>query len=214
MTDTTNSFPPNDYFARVAEEWDELRRVFFTEAMRDDAIKRANLPETAVVADVGTGTGFVLQGLIHHATRLVGFDASPEMLTVARRHFAHHPHVEFHLAEGHHLPVPDHTFDAVFANMYLHHTPNPLAAIQEMTRILKPGGKLIITDLDSHDQAWMQDEMADTWLGFERDQIRAWYQTAGLTNIIIDCAAGTCDCSHQEKNIALSIFVAIGQRPH
>ena len=71
------------YFSTIAPKWDELRAGYFTEAMRDDAIARAGLPPSAVVADVGTGTGFVLQGLLPHAGRLVGFDASAQMLAGA-----------------------------------------------------------------------------------------------------------------------------------
>lgn len=201
------------YFAEVAQEWDEIRSGFFTEAMRDAAIAKAQLAETAVVADIGTGTGFILQGLIPHAAQLVGFDESQNMLDVAERNLAAHPHVSLRLAFGQDLPAADHSFDAVFANMYLHHAPQPNQAIQEMVRILKPGGKLVITDLDSHDQAWMQEAMADRWLGFAREDIEKWYEAAGLTAVDIDCAEGTCDCTAPGgSDIALSIFVAIGQK--
>jgi ubiquinone/menaquinone biosynthesis C-methylase UbiE len=201
------------YFAGVAEEWDELRSGYFTEAMRDAAIEKAGLPDDANVADVGTGTGFVLQGLAGKAKRLVGFDESPEMLAAAKRRFEGRADVRFEQSNGRTLPAQEDTFDAVFANMYLHHAPDPGEAIKEMARILKPGGKLVITDLDSHDQAWMREAMADRWLGFERDNVRGWYESAGLGAIDIDCAEGTCDCSGpDDEAIALSIFVAIGQK--
>lgn len=202
------------YFAKVAADWDEIRSGYFTEAMRDAAIEKANLPEGATVADVGTGTGFVLQGLVKRAARVIGFDESAEMLAVARRNLAGHDHVALREAEGQALPAEDATFDAVFANMYLHHASDPGSAIHEMARILKPGGKLVITDLDSHDQEWMRAAMADRWLGFARDDVAGWYEQAGLTAVDIDCAAGTCDCiAPGGDDVALSIFVAIGQKP-
>jgi ubiquinone/menaquinone biosynthesis C-methylase UbiE len=202
------------YFAQVANEWDQLRSGYFTEAMRDAAIQKAGLPQNTIAADVGTGTGFVLQGLVGKVESLVGFDESPEMLEVARQRFAGWPEVRFQQTDGHALPAPDNTFDAVFANMYLHHTPDPAGAIGEMARILKQGGKLIITDLDSHDQDWMREAMADRWLGFDREVVRSWYEAAGLEQVDVDCAEGTCDCSAPEgMAIALSIFVATGQKP-
>jgi ubiquinone/menaquinone biosynthesis C-methylase UbiE len=202
-----------DYFAEVAGEWDQLRSGYFSDAMRDAAIRKADLPAGAVVADVGTGTGFVLLGLLEQAEELTGFDESEEMLAVARNQFSGCPNVYFRQAEGQHLPGEDNTFDAVFANMYLHHAPDPALALSEMARILKPGGKLVITDLDTHEEAWMREAMSDRWLGFERDDVQMWYEAAGLSKIDIDCAEGTCDCTGpQENDISLSIFVAMGEK--
>ncbi len=80
--------PSNPYFAEVAEQWDEIRSGYFTEHMRDAAIAKAHLPPQAIVADVGTGTGFVAAGLAAQAKHVIGFDASPDMLAVARRNLA------------------------------------------------------------------------------------------------------------------------------
>jgi ubiquinone/menaquinone biosynthesis C-methylase UbiE len=202
------------YFAQVANEWDELRSGYFTAEMRDAAIARAQLPPGAVVADVGAGTGFVIDGLLPVASRIVGFDASPEMLAVARQKFADVEQVTFREAEGAALPAADDSFDAVFANMYLHHAPEPEAAIREMARLLRPGGKLVITDLDSHDQYWMQQAMADRWLGFDREVVGRWYAAAGLGSLDIDCAAGSCDCTGPAgEGVSLSVFVALGRKP-
>ena len=209
MTNT----PSNPYFAEVAEQWDEIRADYFTEHMRDAAIAKVNLPAQAIVADVGTGTGFVAAGLVKQAAHVTGFDASPDMLAVARRNLAQFNNVEFREAVGDQLPVADEMFDGVFANMYLHHAPDPLATIKEMARTLKPNGVLCITDLDTHDHEWQREQMADLWLGFERDDIRRWYAEAGLGNIDVDCAEGTCNaCGPDGEVQPLSIFVAIGRK--
>lgn len=203
----------NTYFAQVADQWDEIRAGYFTEHMRDAAIAKAKLPPNAVVADVGTGTGFVAAGLALKAAKVYGFDASAAMLDVARRNLATFPNVEFHEAPGDRLPLPDGMVEGVFANMYLHHAPDPLAAIKEMARILKPGGVLCITDLDTHDHEWQREQMADLWLGFARDDIRQWYAEAGLKEIDVDCAEGSCCATAPDgTQEPLSIFVAIGRK--
>jgi arsenite methyltransferase len=203
----------DDYFAQVAGRWDELRAGYFTEHMRDAAIARAHLPSGAAVADVGTGTGFVAAGLAPMAARVFGFDVSLAMLEVARRNLAIFPNVELREAPGDQLPLDDATLDGVFANMYLHHAPEPLAAINEMARVLKPGGVLCLTDLDSHDHTWHREEMADLWLGFERGDIRRWLGEAGLMDVEVDCADGTCDACGPDGTVEpLSVFVAIGRR--
>ncbi len=202
------------YFNQVAGQWDEIRAGYFTEHMRDAAIAKANLAPGAVVADVGTGTGFVAAGLTPKASKVYGFDASAAMLDVARRNLRAFPNVELHETPGDHLPLADAILDGIFANMYLHHAPEPPAAIKEMVRVLKPGGTLCLTDLDTHDHTWQRDQMADLWLGFERADIRKWLAEAGLTDIDVDCAEGTCNaCGPDGTMKPLSIFVAIGQKP-
>lgn len=204
---------PKRYFAQVAEDWDEIRTGYFTEAMRDAAIAHAQLAADAVVADVGTGTGFVLQGLAPRVAQAYGFDESPEMLAVAAENLAGFDNVELREAPGDALPLPDGSLNAVFGNMYLHHTLDPAAAIVEMVRVLRPGGKLVLTDLDAHDQAWMHEAMADHWLGFERADVRAWYTAAGLSEVDVTCAAGNCCSTTPDgSDMVLSIFVAYGRK--
>jgi len=201
------------YFASVAGQWDEIRAGYFTEHMRDAAIKKANLPDDAILADIGTGTGFVIAGLAPLAARVYGFDASAEMLEVARRVLKSFGNVELQQISGDKLPLPDESLDGVFANMYLHHVPDPGAAIKEMARVIRSGGVLCITDLDTHDHEWQREQMADLWLGFERDDIRRWYAEARLAEIDVDCAEGTCNaCGPDGKIEPLSIFVAIGRK--
>jgi len=85
--------------------------------------------------------------------------------------------------------------------------------IKEMAWTLKPNGVLCITDLDAHDHEWQREQMADLWLGFERDDIRRWFAEAGLHDIDVDCAEGTCDACGPEGEVKpLSIFVAIGRK--
>lgn len=204
-----------DYFQQVAGRWDEMRQGYFTEAVREAAIARANLRPEMAVADVGAGTGFMAQGLAPLVRKVYAFDASEEMLAVARRNLEGFQNVEFRVAEGRSLPLEEASVDAVFANMYLHHAPDPLAAIAEMARLLKPGGRLVITDCDRHDYTWMQEEMSDLWPGFEREQVRAWYEQAGLVNVIVEdseqrcCGASACGGEAQ-----VSIFVAAGTKPN
>jgi len=203
-----------NYFAGVAPRWDDLRSGFFTEEMRDDAIGRARLQPGAVVADIGTGTGFVIQGLAPLVRKVYGFDESPEMLAVARRNLTNFQNVELIEAPGQKLPLPDGWLHAVFANMYLHHVPEPAAAITEMARVLRPGGVLVLTDADEHNQDWMRKAMADRWLGFKRSEIRTWLGEAGLLDVSVDCAKGVC-CPRTPggRPLALGIFIAMGFKP-
>jgi arsenite methyltransferase len=221
MTSTTSTNTPSmpraaaEYFERVAGEWDSLRTGYFGEAVRDAAIARAYLRPEMTVADVGSGTGFVAAGLAPLVAKVYAVDGSAAMLEAGRRNLGGFANVEQRLADGATLPFEDASLDAVFTNMYLHHCPDPQAAIAEMVRVLKPGGRLVITDLDQHEHAWMREEMADTWLGFERGAVKGWLRAAGLVNVIVDATRQTCVSSSQGEPAAatdISIFVATGSR--
>ena len=213
-----------DYFDRVAGDWDKIRSGYFTEAVRDAAVGRAYLRPEMVVADVGCGTGFVAAGLAPLVSKVYALDGSAAMLEQAQRNLAGHTNIEYHVSDGHTLPLPDAAVDAVFANMYLHHCPDPLAAVREMARILRSGGRLVITDMDRHDHAWMRAEMADEWLGFDRGQVKTWLREAALVNGWVGCSGESCcatldggACAEAApvssgEPVSISVFLAAAMR--
>jgi arsenite methyltransferase len=213
--------PSENYFEEVASQWDALRSSYFTEEVRSAALAKAYLHPQMVVGDVGAGTGFMTAGLAPLVKRVYALDGSSAMLDVAQKNLAHVTNITYQSADGLSLPLPDDSLDAVFANMYLHHCPDPLAAVREMVRILRPGGRLILTDMDAHPYTWLKTEMADVWQGFERSQVSAWLHEAGLVNRIIDCTGTSCCAeSHaadlkdaSERQAQVSIFVAVGTKP-
>jgi len=86
--------------------------------------------------------------------------------------------------------------DVVFANMYLHHTEDPSKAINEVYRILKPGGRFILVDLNKHNHRFLVDEQFDVWMGFDQDQIKSWMGSAGfidheIRNLNENCCANS-----------------------
>jgi len=201
------------YFTEVAEQWDEMRAGYFGEHVAEAVIAAVHPEPSMTVADIGTGTGYLLAGLAPKVRRAFGFDASFEMLAVARSKQDILPSTLLCHARGTNIPLPDSSLDVVVANMYLHHCPDPLAAIREMVRLLRSGGRLVLTDMDEHGEEWMRQEMADVWLGFPRERVQQWFEQAGLREVTVDCAGGDCCATSSEGASAqISIFLAAGRR--
>ena len=173
-----------EYFQRVAKQWDTLRSNYYDESVIVKTLEHSPITKTQTVVDVGTGTGFMAAGLAPLARQVIGVDFSDAMLAVARENMTKLglTNVEFHQGTLEHLPLDDVSADVVVANMALHHAPDPVSALREMTRVCKPGGYLVITDAVQHTFDWFRTELADVWLGFTREEIENWFGGAGLSS--------------------------------
>jgi ArsR family transcriptional regulator len=107
------------------------------------------------------------------------------MLEEARRRLAANGQhgVELRLGEMTHLPLMDGGAGCVVANMVLHHAADPLAVLREIVRVLEPGGSVVLADLARHEREWAREQLADQWLGFEEQELRAWFKSAGLEKV-------------------------------
>ncbi len=173
-----------EFFELVATDWDTMRLAYYDERVIEKMAEVANLDEGMTVADVGTGTGFVAAGIAPRVKRIFAVDNSPAMLEVAEKNLGELGVANVELLEGDvtALPLEDASVNAAFANMVLHHAEDPTAMIREMARIVKPGGVVAIVDEVEHPFAWMREEHADVWLGFEKKQVEGFFREAGLAS--------------------------------
>lgn len=203
-----------DYFEKVADQWDRMRRSFFSEKVRKVAVAKADIKAGKLAADIGAGTGFITEELVRNGLKVIAVDQSKAMLEEMKKKFGRFDTIDYRIGEFNNLPIQDETVDYVFANMYLHHVGLPQVAIEEMARILKPGGKVVISDMDEHKFEFLKKEQHDRWLGFKRENIERWFKEAGLKNVKVDCVEEECcadsvECSEKAR---VSLFVAFGEK--
>jgi ubiquinone/menaquinone biosynthesis C-methylase UbiE len=108
----------------------------------DVLLDAAGVAEGAHVLDLCCGTGVVTAAAASRGAVPTGLDFSAAMLAQARRT---HPDLRFDEGEAEALPYPDQAFDAVVANLGIHHVPRPDKAVGEALRVLRPGGRLTFT---------------------------------------------------------------------
>lgn len=122
------------------------------------AIIEAAQPLSGRILEAGTGKGHFAVALARLGYRLVSFDLSEEQLQVAGENLASQglsDWVELRKENGESLSFPDASFDVVFSVNMVHHLENPFRVLQELTRVLKPGGKLVISDFSPQGLAMM-----------------------------------------------------------
>lgn len=177
----------SDFFRRTAPEWDSVRdRVLGPSRHLDRVLERVGTGETVV--DLGTGTGVLLDRLAPSFARVIGVDASEEMLEVARRRAEEHglENTDLRLGRLEHLPLSDGEANAMVANFVLQHVSDPAGAIREIRRGLVPGARFVFADLAEYTRDSLRETLGAQWPGFRRDDLRAWLHAAGFRNVRLE----------------------------
>lgn len=158
----------------------------------------ASLKPGEVVLDLGSGAGFdcfIAGPKVGVEGRVIGVDMTPEMLTKARGNIAAYReqsglnNVEFRLGEIEHLPVADASVDVVISNCVINLSPDKRRVWREIARVLKPGGRVTVSDLALRKplpQGVCNDleSLFGCVAGAELiDEVRAAVLDAGLTNL-------------------------------
>jgi SAM-dependent methyltransferase len=149
------------------------------------------MPEGATILDVPCGGGIALRGLRPgQRASWIGVDVEPAMLRRAERRVARFPAVEARLIEGDMaaLPLEDRIAELCLSYGGLHCVPNPDAALAEMARCLRPGGRLVgstfLADGSRRQRRLLRaDDFGRTGTV---DDLRQWLAECGLTDVSVD----------------------------
>jgi len=169
------------FFSSAAGQWDRLREELFGPTSHLRALAGL-LDSEEVVGDLGCGTGQVSQWLAPFSDRIIAVDASMEMLRAARERLSGHRHVEIRQGSLEKLPIQNAELDVAFLLLVLHHVPEPKRALAEAARALKPGGRLLILDMQPHEREDYRQTMGHVWLGISQKQMKDWLREASFTS--------------------------------
>ena len=170
-------------FERNASRWETLRALHVPDADVNAAILEA-LGKRAVgrLLDVGTGVGRMLQLLAPQASTSVGIDRSPDMLRFARENLVK-TGIRADLRQGdmYSLEMEDASFDTIVLHQVLHYAHHPEAVMTEASRLLAPGGMMIVVDIAPHEHDEFRSRFGHGRLGFADDQMLKLLTDHGLS---------------------------------
>ena len=138
-----------------------------------------------VIADLGAGEGTISQLMAQRAKKVIAIDNSEKMVEfgseLAKKHGI--GNLEYRLGDIEDVPIRTGSVDLAFLSQALHHAPHPEKAIAEASRILKPGGRIAVLDLNRHHFTEAREMYADLWLGFTELEIENYLKRAGFRNV-------------------------------
>jgi ubiquinone/menaquinone biosynthesis C-methylase UbiE len=145
----TRTAAARTHFDRWSESYEHDSAARWLREVQTQALAALALDHDDVLLDVGCGTGAAVRDAAPNVSRAVGFDLSPGMIAQAeeRARAGGIGNVEFRVGDvSGRLPFEDGAFNALVCTTAFHHFPKPPDTIAEMSRVLAPGGRLVIAD--------------------------------------------------------------------
>ncbi len=140
---------PETNHRRYLERIDFYRGFGYDLEKERDFILDSSMPVSGRILEIGTGKGHFALALAKRGFAFTSIDISEEEQKVARLNIEYHGlerQVDFRIEDAQSLSFPDRSFDAVFSINVFHHLEKPWAVLDELIRVLRAGGKMILSD--------------------------------------------------------------------
>ncbi|AAB90718.1 methyltransferase domain-containing protein [Archaeoglobus fulgidus] len=167
------------YFSKI---YDYINPIFYSDKMRKTVVDMADIDAESLVLEVGCGTGFTTEEIVRRIgeERVVAVDITPEQMMKARAKMGG---VNYFLGDAENLPFKDNSFDAAISAGSIEYWPNPQRGIEEMARVTKSGGKVVILAPRKPDNFAVRKFAESIMLFPSTQQCVYWFMKAGLEDI-------------------------------
>lgn len=167
------------YFSKI---YDFVNPFFYSEEMRKTVVDMAKIAKGDLVLEVGCGTGFTTEEIVSRVgeENVVAVDLTPEQMEKAVGRFGK---ADFLRGDAENLPFKDGSFDASISAGSIEYWPNPQRGIQEMARVTKEGGRVVILAPRKPDNPLVRKFAESIMLFPSTQQMVLWMEKAGLEDI-------------------------------
>jgi demethylmenaquinone methyltransferase/2-methoxy-6-polyprenyl-1,4-benzoquinol methylase len=171
------------FYKYLSKVYDQINPFVWNEEMRDEALELLDVQSGDRVLDVGCGTGFATEGLLRYTDDVHGLDQSVHQMEKAFEKFGKHDSVRFYRGDAERLPFADDSFDVVWSSGSIEYWPNPVSALREFRRVVKPGQKVLVVGPDAPQTSLFQ-RLADAiMLFYDENEAQRMFEEAGFVDI-------------------------------
>jgi SAM-dependent methyltransferase len=174
-----------------------------------EALARSALPllQPGDVLDIASGDGVLAELLAPHSHEYICLDASSKVVLAASERLRRLKNVEVREGDMHALPFDDARFDLVVLMHALTYAEKPAHAVAEAVRVLRPGGRLLLTSLARHEHRGAVEAFGHVNLGFTEKELLKWVGKTG-------CEIVSCDTVTRERRPPhFEVIALIGRKP-
>jgi len=168
------------FYKYLSKVYDRVNPFVWNEAMRTEAIDMLELSPDDRVLDVGCGTGFGTEGLLQETEHVHGLDQSVHQMEKAWAKLGKHDPVTFARGDAERLPYKENSFDALWSSGSIEYWPNPVSALEEFRRVVKPGGPVLVVGPDQPSSELLRKLADSIMLFYDATEAEEMFREAGL----------------------------------
>jgi RNA polymerase sigma factor (sigma-70 family) len=201
------------YFDRIAPTWDEYVASAYEAALQERLTRLLPWHKNMTVLDAGTGTGYLTGMIAPLVGNIIGVDCAPAMLIRAGEKMAQagYQHVSFKEGMTEELPLATGSVDVAMCHMLLHHVVSPRTVLDELRRVVRPGGYVLIIDAHAHKMHWTPEAFGDLHYGTDLKKVRKHLSALRMQTLLVEDAGISHSGNFIGRAADFANFLLLGQ---